>query len=105
MFEKIGRLAETASNKVSVSRRGFLGRLGQSALGIAGVLTGLNAATAKAGSGSYICCKWTCKNPTRAASVCLFPGSRACWYYNPCLYGWQEHGQKKVSSCTECTNK
>ena len=102
MFEKIGRLAETAANKVSVSRRGFLGRLGQSALGIAGVLTGLNATTAKAGSGSYICCMWTCK-PTRAdMSVCLPPVSRGCWYYNPCPYGWKYHGQKTVSSCKTC---
>ena len=38
MFDKIGRLAEKAANSVSVSRRGFLGRLGQVALGAAGVL-------------------------------------------------------------------
>jgi len=102
MFERIGRLAETAANKVSVSRRGFLGRLGQSALGIAGVLTGLNATTAKAGSGSYICCRWTCKPVRTVRSVCLPSPSRACWYYNPCPYGWKYHGQKTVSSCKTC---
>ena len=43
MFEKIGRLAETSANKVSLSRRGFLGRLGQGALATAGALGGLLA--------------------------------------------------------------
>jgi hypothetical protein len=62
MFEKIGRLAEAAASNVGVSRRGFLGRLGQSALGVVGVLAGLAATgvTARAGGGSYVCCKWRC---------------------------------------------
>ena len=63
MFERIGRLAEAAASNVGVSRRGFLGRLGQSALGAVGVLAGLAAtgATARAGGGgSYVCCKWRC---------------------------------------------
>jgi hypothetical protein len=63
MFDKIGRLAEKAANNVSVSRRGFLGRLGQVALGAAGVLGGLLVlpGTAQAGSG-VVCCKYQCKN-------------------------------------------
>ena len=63
MFDKIGRLAEKAANSVSVSRRGFLGRLGQVALGAAGVLGGLLVlpGTAQAGSG-VVCCKYQCKN-------------------------------------------
>ena len=63
MFEKIGRLAERAANNVSVSRRGFLGRLGQVALGAAGVLGGLLVlpGTAQAGSG-VVCCHYICKN-------------------------------------------
>ena len=32
MFDKIGQCAENMAMRVSVSRRGFLGRLGQSAL-------------------------------------------------------------------------
>ena len=61
MFEKIGRLAETAATKVSVSRRGFLGRLGQGALAAAGVLGGLLLFTkdARAG-GSVVCCSYRC---------------------------------------------
>jgi len=63
MFDKIGRLAEKAANSVSVSRRGFLGRLGQVALGAAGVMGGLLVlpGTAQAGSG-VVCCKYQCKN-------------------------------------------
>jgi hypothetical protein len=47
MFERIGRLAERAANGVSLSRRGFFGRLGQGALTTAGVLGGLLALTNK----------------------------------------------------------
>jgi hypothetical protein len=57
MFEKIGRLAETAANSVSVSRRGFLGRLGQAALAAAAVTGGLLALprSASAGKTLYEC--------------------------------------------------
>ena len=48
MFDKIGRLAEAAATNVSVSRRGFLARLGQSALGVVGVLAGFTATAATA---------------------------------------------------------
>ena len=60
MFEKISRMAEKAATNLSVSRRGFLGRLGQSALGVAAVLAGVNAATAQ--SGGVVCCKYTCSS-------------------------------------------
>ena len=36
MFEKLGRLAEGLASNVSTSRRGFLGRVGKTALGVAG---------------------------------------------------------------------
>jgi hypothetical protein len=41
MFEKISQAAETLATHVSVSRRGFLGRLGQGALVAAGAVGGL----------------------------------------------------------------
>jgi hypothetical protein len=58
MFEKIGRLAETAANKVSLSRRGFFGRLGQGALAVGAVLGGFS--TAAAGPGGVVCCYYGC---------------------------------------------
>jgi hypothetical protein len=43
MIDKIGNLAERLATNVSQSRRGFLARLGQAALGAAGALGGLLA--------------------------------------------------------------
>ena len=51
MFEKIGRLAEKAADSISVSRRGFLGRIGKAALGAAGVVGGLSTLTGRAQAG------------------------------------------------------
>ena len=58
MFEKIGRLAEKAADSISVSRRGFLGRIGKAALGAAGVVGGLSTLTGRAharGNNLYLC--------------------------------------------------
>jgi hypothetical protein len=66
MFEKIGRLAETAATKVSLSRRGFLGRLGQGALAVTGVVGGLLALPRDAHAGTNVrscinaCCEFWC---------------------------------------------
>ena len=67
MFEKIGRLAERAASKVSVSRRGFLGRLGKAALGAAGVVGGLSALAgrAQAGQNNLYLCEYAHKSATR----------------------------------------
>ncbi len=54
MFEKIGQLAEKTASNVNVSRRGFLGRLGQSALAVAGLFG--YAAFASGQSNGYTCC-------------------------------------------------
>jgi hypothetical protein len=62
MFEKIGRLAETAATKVSLSRRGFLGRLGQGALAVTGVVGGLLALPRDAhADGPHHCFKGCCE--------------------------------------------
>jgi hypothetical protein len=99
MFEKIGRLAETAANKVSLSRRGFLGRLGQRALAMTGVLGGLLAIrTAARAGGSYICCTWLIKyGPGKGYKVsqCYPPPRTFCYGPHP--------QQRSVSSCAQCT--
>jgi hypothetical protein len=80
MFEKIGRLAERAATGVSVSRRGFLGRLGQSALGVAGVLAGVSAATAQ--SGGVVCCRVHCGSIYKK-------GGKALYHFTRCYpAGW-----------------
>jgi hypothetical protein len=83
MFDQIGRLAEKAADSISVSRRGFLGRLGQVALGAAGVLGGLLVlpGSAQAGGG-VVCCKYTCGHgghyyprPDRVRVTCQAAGT------------------------------
>jgi hypothetical protein len=102
MFEKIGRLAETAATKVSVSRRGFLGRLGQGALAMTGVLGGLLAipAAARAG-GNYVCCTWVCSRPKARKYHFCYPASLGCERSTPCYTSGAPH-QKLVSSCNDC---
>jgi|SRR6516164_8846158 hypothetical protein len=109
MFERIGRLAERAANGVGVSRRGFLGRLGQSAAGFVGVLAGLAATTATAkGGGSYVCCAWKCPNLYKGRNsytrkFCLPPGSTCGTgpYSIPC-FGGVFLGQTTVNDCKSC---
>ncbi len=58
MFDKIGRYAETVATNASLSRRGFLGGVGQAALATAGVLGSLLVLPNKARAGS--CDKFQC---------------------------------------------
>ena len=82
MFEKVGRVAETAATKVSLSRRCFLGRLGQGALAVTGVVGGLlaipRAARARGGfdfQGCVLgCCEYWCGTDCRG-----------CHYYSACF--------------------
>ena len=70
MFAKIGRLAETAANNVSVSRRGFLGRLGKAALGAAGVVGGLSALAGRAQAGQNKL--YQCEYANRSGKRCPY---------------------------------
>jgi len=70
MFERIGRLAETAATNISVSRRGFLGRLGQAAMGAAGVLGGLLPLSNKAQAGNTLYyCEYRTSNRRGCSSI------------------------------------
>jgi hypothetical protein len=105
MWEKIGRLAEAAASNIGVSRRGFLGRLGQSALGVVGVVAGLAAtgATARAHGGSYVCCTWNCypgkiKKCYPGPFTCGSNGGLPCGPFGiPTLIS-----QKNVDNCKSC---
>jgi hypothetical protein len=79
MFDKIGRLAETAATKVSLSRRGFLGRLGQGALAAAGALGGLLALSNKAQAAQHTLYSCDYRN-TRGGFFCSESG---CPYAPP----------------------
>ncbi len=104
MFEKISRMAEAAATNVSVSRRGFLGRLGQSALGVAAVLAGMNAVTAQ--SGGVVCCKYHCPSysynpykkggPSKVVFTTCLPAGSTCNSYGCTV------NQHNASSCDKC---
>jgi hypothetical protein len=61
MLERIGNLAEKLATNVSQSRRGFLARVGQGALGVAGALGGLLALPGAAQAASSKCCYYECE--------------------------------------------
>ena len=101
MFSTIVRLAEGLAESVSTSRRGFLGRVGKSALGVAAALGAL-AVTASAQSGDVVCCTYHCTNfPYKGGSThsaCLPAGSTCAngSYYCHLL------GSSTKSDCSKC---
>ena len=58
MFEKFTQLAEATATRVSLSRRGFVSRLGQGALAVGALLAGFAAPAA--GQTGVVCCKYRC---------------------------------------------
>ena len=109
MFEKLGRLAEAAASSVGVSRRGFLGRMGRAALGMAGVVAGLLALpTVSPAQGGVLCCKYQCRvgylcNKVKQGFImCVTTGSCPTYTVFPgtcrCVYS----GSVTKASCTNC---
>ena len=102
MFNKIGRLAEGLATNVSVSRRGFLGRVGRAALGVAGALGALGVAAA--GSGGVVCCTYDCRQyrKPRNISICLPAGSTCAsgLHEGYCSCGLMKTQTK--SDCSKC---
>jgi hypothetical protein len=95
MFEKLGRAAESMATNVSLSRRGFLGGLGQAALvsaaAVGGVLL-LPGAAAAGGNGhrqcfcGYVCANGTSTGYTRSNCSCA-PTYNGCSFSNcVCTY-------------------
>src|SRR5260370_35528295 len=99
MFDKVSQAAEKLAT--NVSRRAFLGRLGQGALATAGVLGATLAFPGQAqaglgnGKGKYTCC------------VCPVLGMNAYFYScvalgSPCSTGC---GSFTVDNCNSCGGK
>ena len=76
MFGKIGRRTEAMATSERLLRRGFLGRLSQVALGVAGVLVAWLVLSGEAGStvppGS---CRYQCPDGSFHATNCGSTGS------------------------------
>jgi hypothetical protein len=71
MFENIGRYAEKLAASAGHSRRGFLGRLSKTALGLAGVVGGVLLLPGQAGAG--VCsgsCHYQCPDGTLHSTNC-----------------------------------
>ncbi len=83
MFEKIGQVAENMATRVSMSRRGFLSRLGQTALGAAGALSGLLLLPGQSRAGTQTCpyCDCHAKDlcPEKCKKLNLCPDYITCW--------------------------
>jgi hypothetical protein len=102
MFDKIGRLAEAAANRVDVSRRGFLGRLGRGAMAVGALLAGSSAAAGQ--SGGAVCCVYLCRQGARpyhyvSKKKCQPAGTACDQVLNGCGSFWQ---QFTVTDCTNC---
>jgi hypothetical protein len=83
MFERVGSLAERVATEVS--RRAFLGRLGQNALGLAAVIGGVLALPSKAQA---------------ADRCCVGTNASGCFYYKV-----QAEGYICINSTsTSCSN-
>jgi hypothetical protein len=104
MLEKVGRLAETLASRVSVSRRGFLGRLGQRALAATGVLGGLLLSARQAAaqsSGGVVCCVYQCSRAEyryRSHKICQAAGTTCAFSYNGCGLAFQ-YTAAKCGAC------
>ena len=63
MFDKIGQAAEKVVNKVSLSRRGFIGRAAKLAAGVGAALAGFAALPTEAQAGRP--CWYACSDGTK----------------------------------------
>lgn len=64
MFEKIGQSAEKVASRVSVSRRGFIGRAAKLAAGVGAALAALAAFPTAAGAAGRSC-RYVCTDGTK----------------------------------------
>jgi hypothetical protein len=105
MIEKIGNLAERLATNVSESRRGFLVRAGQAALGVAGALGGLLALPGAAQAGGPGSNKGYCVvryNSQAVGNPYYFTGT--CVRVRDCASGTSSHcrGSADRSDASVC---
>ncbi len=97
--ERVGRLAEAAA--LGVSRRGFLGRLGQATLGVAALLALPQIARAT----SVSCCTYSCTGPggmTATRKLCLGNGVACPTSVTADGNSCKLVSSKAMADCSEC---
>jgi hypothetical protein len=72
MFDRVGSLAERVAT--NLSRRAFLGHLGQGALGLAAVIGGILAFPANAEASGNLCCLY----PSLSGGFCFHAKQGSC---------------------------
>lgn len=87
MFDKIGQAAEKLA--VNVSRRAFLGRLGQGAMAVAGVLAGLAALPEEARAGTRILYQCAYVTPYGAGCGGIYGCGHCPQHWNGCRLSGQ----------------
>ena len=76
MFEKIGRLADGMASSISTSRRGFLGRVGKTAMGAAGMMSAVMLLRGTAQAHEHKC--WECVYTCPGGGPKLIIGEKKC---------------------------
>jgi hypothetical protein len=99
VFEKISRAAEKLATNVGASRRGFLARLGQAALGVAGVFAGLLALPGEAQALSQITHACQIGGYGTLTGICIDKSSGTCRYCWGCPVGTRPGGLNLAYIC------
>jgi hypothetical protein len=101
VFEKISGMAERLATDVSESRRGFLARMGQLALGAAGVFAGLLVLPREAQAISSITRACHLGGNNALTGICIDKSNGNCrWCYNFAQYPVGTHvGWSLLSLC------
>jgi len=102
MLEKITQLAEATATRVSLSRRGFLGRARQGALALGALLAGF-ANPAGAGQTGVVCCTYRCDAKPYKGHVSFV----ICQATGPCASSYGNGGchltsHRIAGDCTQC---
>jgi hypothetical protein len=99
MFEKISRAAEKLATNVSESRRGFLARMGQAALGVTGVFAGLLALPGDAQAISSITHACVIGGYGTLTGMCIDKSSGTCKKCRDCPAGFRPRGLNLLYIC------
>jgi hypothetical protein len=88
MFEKIGRYAETVATSAGLSRRGFLGRLGNAGLAAVGLVGALLLVPGQAQASTG--CEYSCPDGTVVRKNCPCGAPAIKHQGMTCTFAWKD---------------